>query len=314
VTSDRRVSLVVPLQDEELTVRELLASVAKQTRPPDEIVLVDAGSRDRTVERALGAGLSRHLRIVRTSRIFPGAARNEGVAAAQFEWIAFTDGGIALHPEWLQELLARATCEVDVVFGGVDPVCDTYFRECAAVAYVPPRDEHGVRGPFVASSLMRRSIFSSAGGFPNYRAAEDLIFVERARAAGARFAYAPSAVVWWQLAGTLNATFSRFAVYSYHNLVAGWGRHWHLGVARLYVLLALAISGLALSGTGLPAWPLVPLFFITRAAKAARLKRGSFGFSTTHPGRIFGAAGLLVVIDAATAIGWLRWLREALRR
>ena len=46
-----RVSLIVPLQDEEATVCTLLASIAEQTRPPDEIVLVDAGSQDETCQR-----------------------------------------------------------------------------------------------------------------------------------------------------------------------------------------------------------------------------------------------------------------------
>jgi hypothetical protein len=42
-------------------------------------------------------------------------------------------------------------------------------------------------------------------------------------------AYAPEARVRWQIAGS-GPTFGRFA-YSYHNLVAAQGRHWHLGVA-----------------------------------------------------------------------------------
>jgi glycosyltransferase involved in cell wall biosynthesis len=313
VSIDRAVSLVVPLQDEERTVCALLRSIAQQSHLPTEIVLVDAGSWDNTIEEAVTVDLPRPLRIVRTSRVFPGVARNEGVSAAGFEWIAFTDGGIVLHPDWLRELMAALQQSTDAVFGNLDPVCDTFFRECAALAYVPARDEYGVRGPFVASSLIRRTTFLGVGGFPPYRAAEDLIFIERLRAAGALVAYAPKAQVRWEIAGNLVTTFDRFATYSQHNLVAGWGRFWHVGVARLYGLLALAVLAVHLAGAGVLAWLALPLFFAARAAKAAWVKRHSFAFSTLRPARILGAAAILAVIDGATAMGLFRWLHAKVR-
>jgi glycosyltransferase involved in cell wall biosynthesis len=285
----------------------------QQSRPPDEIVLVDAGSRDQTVQTALTVDLPRPLKIVRAPRVFPGIARNAGVSAAQFDWIAFTDGGIVLHSEWLRELLNAVAERTDVVFGDVDPICDSFFRQCAAIAYVPPRGRHGTRGPFIASSLIRRAAFLHVGTFPPYRAAEDLILIRRLQAAGASFAYAPKAQVEWEIAGSPSATFRRFATYSYHNLVAGWGRHWHAGVARLYGLLAVVMVGMHVLGLGYLAGLALALFFLTRAAKAAWLKRRSFTFSTLHLGRILGAAGVLAVIDAATAAGLAHWLRAKVR-
>ncbi len=302
------VSLVVPLQDEENSVGALLDSVGRQRRLPDEIVLVDAGSRDLTIEKALKFNLPRPLRIVKAARVFPGTARNEGVAAAQFDWVAFTDGGIILHPDWLLELLAAARKDTDVVFGNVDPVCDSSFRECAALAYVPPRGRNGTRGAFVASSLIRRCTFLRVRGFPPYRAAEDLMFVERLRDASAVITYAPRALVQWQIAGRVRTTFDRFASYSYHNLVAGWGRHWHRGVARLYGALALVVVAAHLAGAGSWTWLALPLFFLVRALKAAWVKRRSFEFCTLSIIRVAGAAALLALIDAATVAGSLRWL------
>ena len=303
------VSLVVPLQDEERSVCALLRSIVEQSHLPAEIVLVDAGSRDRTIEYALTIAMPRPLRIVRTARVFPGVARNEGVSAAGFEWIAFTDGGIVLHPDWLQELLAAAAEKsTDVVFGAFDPVCDSFFRECAALAYVPPRHPNGTRGPFIASSMIRRSTFLRVGGFPPYRAAEDLMFVARLRDAGAVITEAPRALMYWQMAGTPHATFDRFANYSYHNLVAGWARYWHWGVAGLYGALALVVAAVHVAGAGAWTWLALPLFFLARAAKAAWVKRRSFEFYTLSVSRVAGAAGLLALIDAATVAGWLRWL------
>lgn len=45
-----RVSLIFTVLNEEKSVKNLLDSLLKQTRKPDEIVVVDGGSKDRTVE------------------------------------------------------------------------------------------------------------------------------------------------------------------------------------------------------------------------------------------------------------------------
>ena len=307
------VSLVVPLQDEERTVEELLRSISSQTLLPDELVLVDAGSRDATVIRAGTLQLQVPTRVIAVGRVHPGVARNAGVAATTSSWLAFTDAGVVLDKRWLAELAVQARAGADVVWGAYEPVCDTFFRECAAVAYVPPRGNQGTRGPSIASCLLRRSVFDAVGGFTPHRAAEDLIFISRLAAQPIRPAFAPGAIAQWEITGTFRAVFARFATYSYHNLLASWGRHWHLGTARLYLALISSIVAATGLGGGAWAWLLVPAFFIGRAAKAAWVKRGSLGFTTVWPWRVLGAAAVLVVIDAATAVGFGRWLLTRVR-
>jgi glycosyltransferase involved in cell wall biosynthesis len=304
-------ALVVPLQDEEATVEVLLRSIGAQTRAPAEVILVDSGSRDRTAELASAFSASFPLTVLSIERVFPGLARNAGVAAASEEWIAFTDGGIELDPRWLEELSRAIEPGVEAVFGSVEPTCDTYFKECAAIAYVPARDRMGARPPFIASSAVSRRAFEAVGGFPPYRAAEDLIFMEELKKRF-RCRDAPRATVYWQIAGSASATFRRFAAYSFHNLVAGRGRHWHMGVARLYWLLLLAAGLGVLQGMGAWVSVLLPGFFVSRALKAAWVKRRSFAFPTLRASRVAGAAGVLMLIDAATVAGSFRWLRSKL--
>jgi hypothetical protein len=105
--------------------------------------------------------------------------------------------------------------------------------------------------------VVSRAAFEQAGRFPPFRAAEDLIFMERLFALPLRIAYASRAVVHWQLAPDVGRTFRRFALYSEHNLRAGRGRFWHLGILRHYVLMALVVATLAAAGAG--AWALSPL-------------------------------------------------------
>jgi hypothetical protein len=215
---------------------------------------------------------------------------------------------VVVDASWLAGLVERADPSIDVVYGNYEPVCDSFFRECAAIAYVSARDESATRGPSLASCLVRRDAFTRAGGFPPFRAAEDLIFIQRLIESGARAAFAPQASVRWQIAGSVPATFRRFASYSYHNLVAGWGRHWHAGTARLYVALGIVILGASLFGGAAWIAPIVVAFFVARAGKYACRKRKSFDFRTLAPQRILGAAGILMVVDLATLVGFTRWI------
>src|SRR5581483_1547373 len=88
--SKLRVSLVVPMRDEEGSISKLICSILRQKRTPDEVILVDAGSKDRTVAlaRELIAGEKR-FHILEAGPAWPGKARNLGVQAASCEWVAF---------------------------------------------------------------------------------------------------------------------------------------------------------------------------------------------------------------------------------
>ncbi len=83
-------SVVIPALHEAQNLAELLPSLKRQSRPPDEIIIAEAGSRDRTAEVA-----SRHgARIVAGGR--PAQGRNNGARAAGGEVICFIDADTRL--------------------------------------------------------------------------------------------------------------------------------------------------------------------------------------------------------------------------
>ncbi|MBW3599041.1 MAG: glycosyltransferase, partial [Planctomycetes bacterium] len=243
-----RVSLVIPVRNEVDSLRALIRTIHSQTHPPDEVLLVDAGSTDQTVALAkdLTEGDAR-FQILEAGEATPGRARNVGIAAATNDWIALTDAGIQLTPIWMQELLAivRRNPDIDVVYGNYEPITKTWFEHCAALAYVPPKQRRpggAMRGPSVASMLLRRGVWRSVGGFPDLRAAEDLMLMEQVEAANFQIGWAPAATVDWQIQPTLGRTFRRFALYSKHNVWAGRQRYWHRGVARIYFAAGLFVA------------------------------------------------------------------------
>src|ERR1041384_5389968 len=111
-----RIALVIPVRNEEHTLEALLSSALAQTRKPDEIVVVDAGSTDRSAEVARTfAAVNAAVRVIEIGAAYPGEARNAGVRNTAAEWIAFTDPGLQLAPDWLQHLTKVVTAGVHVV-------------------------------------------------------------------------------------------------------------------------------------------------------------------------------------------------------
>src|SRR5262245_48976296 len=99
-----KVSLVAPVKNEADSIESLMASVAAQTRRPDEMIVVDGGSEDGTpeiVEEWLKRrSLSDWARVVRVDSATPGKGRNIGIANARYDWLAFADAGMRLERTW----------------------------------------------------------------------------------------------------------------------------------------------------------------------------------------------------------------------
>jgi glycosyltransferase involved in cell wall biosynthesis len=277
---------------------------------------VDGGSRDSTVEKiAAAARRDNRIRVIEAGVATPGRGRNLGIAAARHEWIALTDAGIRLEPGWLQALVAAVESdpEAKVVYGNFEPVTTSFFERCASLAYVPPKatTKAGLtRGPSIASCLIHREVWKAAGAFPDLRASEDLVFMERVRALGTATAHAPGATVWWNLQPSLELTFRKFALYSKHNVLAGRARYWHYGVARMY-LAGLPFLLLALIAS--PWWILLPVMgFALRVAKSIWDRRESLEVLSLLNPIQFVAVGLIIaVIDLATFVGWGEALLES---
>jgi glycosyltransferase involved in cell wall biosynthesis len=304
------VSLVVPVRDEAATIGELLRSIAAQTRRPDEVVFVDGGSRDETVAllRDASAVVGARVRVVEAGDATPGRGRNVGIEAARCEWIALTDAGNRLEPDWLERLLevVQKDESIEVVYGNYEPVTSTFFERCAALTYPAPkhlREGELMRAPFIASSLLRREVWRRVGGFPDLRAAEDLMFMEAVEREGFRTGWAPRATVHWQLRPTLASTFRKFVLYSRHNVWAGRQRFWHYGVARQY---ALAAPFLLLAIVHSAWWLLLPVAgVLARAARSIwRRREGRSILWALNPAQLAGVTLLILTIDLATFIGW----------
>lgn len=97
------VSVVMAAYNAEATIERALESVLNQTLPPDEIIVVDDGSTDRTAEKI--RKYEPKVRYLFEINAGPSEARNVGIRTARGEWIAFLDA----DDEWLPE---KNACQI----------------------------------------------------------------------------------------------------------------------------------------------------------------------------------------------------------
>jgi glycosyltransferase involved in cell wall biosynthesis len=313
-----RISVAIPLRNEANNVDELLRRLLAQTRPPEEIIIADGGSTDSTPEIVsdfIGRGAP--VKLIRAGEAFPGRGRNVAAAEASGDWLAFIDGGIEPALDWLETLAARAEIDetIDVVYGAWEPITDSFFAECAAITYVPPpiaRNGVVTRPRFIASSLMKRSVWRSVGGFPeDLRSGEDLLFMDKIERAGFNSVFEPRGLVRWHLRPTLTSTFKRFVVYARNNIRAGLWRQWQAAIFTRYLLLfAIAVVSVLVSPKllWLP-FGLWLLMLLMRAIVSIHRNRACYPASASRNlKRLVLLIPLLATIDAAAFIGSIQWL------
>ena len=312
------ISVVIPVRNEEDSVRALLEGLLSQTLPPTEIVITDSGSIDATsdiIEEIINSGAP--IKLIREKEGLPGRGRNVAVAHSRCDWIAFIDAGNTPAPNWLAGLAQKVSdsSAVDVVYGTYEPVVDSFFKECAAIAYVPPpfaSDGGFVRPCSIVSALMRRKVWETAGGFPEHlRSAEDLLFMRRVEQAKFNIVRTSGAIVYWNIQPNLWRTFKRFVAYARNNIRAGLFAEWQAPIFLRYALIAASIvPAFFLSSR----WLFVPLvlwllFMILRATKALRRNRQSYPAShARNLARLCLLIPIIATLDAAAFIGSINWL------
>jgi glycosyltransferase involved in cell wall biosynthesis len=178
------VSVIVPVFNGERYLEEALRSAVDQSLPPFEVIVVDDGSTDASLEIAERIGDP--VRCLRQENAGVAAARNRGLSAATGEFIAFLDHDDLWPSEKLEVQVAalEANPEVDVVSGRMRVIGGT----------LPGREWSGkgsreaLAGAHLTATLMRRSVFERTGLLDEKigHAADDLEWLVRARDLGIR--------------------------------------------------------------------------------------------------------------------------------
>ncbi|MBN8592955.1 MAG: glycosyltransferase [Anaerolineae bacterium] len=175
------ISLIATVLNEGDHLHRLMRSIAAQTQPPDEIVIVDGGSRDHTVALLHEYARTLPLRVI----VEPGAnisrGRNVAIAAAQGDIIAVTDAGVVLAPDWLAQITRLLLADPALVWVGgfFDGEATTPFELAMSATVLPLVDEINPATflPSSRSVAFRKTAWSAVGGYPEWLDyCEDLVF------------------------------------------------------------------------------------------------------------------------------------------
>jgi glycosyltransferase involved in cell wall biosynthesis len=153
-----KVSVIIPIYNGEMFLREALDSVLAQTYPLHEIIAIDDGSTDSSPEILRSYG--QQLTLCRQENQGVAAARNAGLRLASGDAIAFIDQDDLWPPDRLRQMAEalQADPQSQVVVGLVETL---YQRD------VPPKPDDYIgtayRDILMGSLLFRASIFRELG-------------------------------------------------------------------------------------------------------------------------------------------------------
>ena len=208
------VSVVMPNYNGGFFLKEALGSVLSQTYPCLEIIVVDDGSTDNSLE--ILATFEAQIVLVKTNKLGAAAARNAGIKAARGEYIALLDSDDIWSSEKLQLQIDRLeSTRLDLVYCSGQEFADNsssnlihqakYSGDC--YEYFKKFPTRGIIELGCSTAVFRTSILESSGLFDESfsGAAEDWDFFRR-YSKHARVGFCPEILVKYRRhAGSITA-------------------------------------------------------------------------------------------------------------
>lgn len=242
-----RTSFVATVLNEEKNIKVLLSSLLHQSNKPDEVIIVDGGSKDKTVSEIkewiskIKSEKSRkrfRLLIKKGNR---SIARNEGIKRAKGDIILLSDAGCFLDRNWTKNIVRPfINPKVDVVAGYYKGLARNIFEKCLIpyVLVMPDRVNPLNFLPSSRSMAFRKLIWKKVGGFPkDYSSNEDYVFAKRLKKNNARIYFKKNAIVFWLPRRNIFQTFVMFFRFALGDAQAGILR------PKVLILLARYIFG-----------------------------------------------------------------------
>ena len=193
-----RISALIRCFNEEQHIGRLLTGLLKQTRQPDQIIVVDSGSTDATL--AIAARFPVDIHSINPQAFSFGRSLNIGCRAATGDLIAIVSAHVyPLYDTWLEELTEPfADPRVALSYGRQQGDDRTKYSERQILArWFPDTSDPSQAHPFSnnANAAIRRSVWEGQPYDEELTGLEDLDWAKRALDGGHRIAYVATAPV-----------------------------------------------------------------------------------------------------------------------
>ncbi|MBF2021868.1 MAG: TIGR04283 family arsenosugar biosynthesis glycosyltransferase [Hydrococcus sp. C42_A2020_068] len=198
-----RISIIIPVLNEAAIIQETLSRF--QNSSDIEIIIVDGGSQDRTVELARELG----VKVIVSPQFGRANQMNLGAAAATGNILLFLHADTHLptgYSEIIQETLSRP----QTVAGAFELAIDSQEKSLRLVERVVNLRARFCSLPYGDQAIfLKASIFREIGGFPDLPIMEDFEFIQCLKKRG-KITIAPAKVITssrrWQKLGIFKTT------------------------------------------------------------------------------------------------------------
>lgn len=215
-------SFVATVYNEEDSIDVLINSLFAQTIRPDEIIIVDGGSTDRTIEYIQKYEGKIKFFVKEGNR---AKGRNFAIERARGDIILSSDAGCILDKNWVKNiLLSFKNTKVDVVAGYYKGMAENVFQK-SLIPYVLVMPDRLNKNDFLPASRsmgLKKSIWKKVGGFPEkYSYNEDYVFAKRLKGINVNIIFSKNAIVNWIPRKNFNEAFIMFYKFAYGDIQSG---------------------------------------------------------------------------------------------
>lgn len=223
-----RITLITTVLNDEEGIKVLFNALLDSYVQPDEIIVVDGGSKDNTLNKLESyRDQFSQLKILHAPKKNIAQGRNIAILNASNPIIVVTDAGCRPDINWLYEITKPLldSDEVDAVSGKVLPETTTLLEHYSGLLSLPDHSTKEQEELFYGRcSAFRKTLWDKVGGYPEWLyTAEDSLFALSAKKLGLRILHNPNAIINWQPRNSLRKIAKMFFLYGKGNGRIAWG-------------------------------------------------------------------------------------------
>jgi glycosyltransferase involved in cell wall biosynthesis len=239
-----KVSVILLTKNSVLTVQKSIESIFKQTRKPDEIVVVDGNSTDGTLDIVK----EYPVKLVTEPGLGFGHARNLGVKNASGDIVFFIDSDCYAEPNWIENALPTFESNSEIV--GVTGPTRLWNKESGVARFLAhvggrinmPTSRRFVRIAPTMNLALKRDVINDVGGFDETLIRGEDTDLTYKISQTHKILYDPNVVIWFK--GSPNVRLaSRKCIRYFTGVGQLFAKH---GVKSLFVRFNLPIRGFLL--------------------------------------------------------------------